>query len=49
MKDELRELVQDLDRYYYYGKLDAFAEQMARIRKYMKDTKKPVNVTGDVI
>ena len=48
--DELRELVMDLDRYYYYGRHPAFEQQMAKIRKYLSSTalKSPITVTGDV-
>ena len=45
---ELRELVIELDRLYYYGRHDAVGQQMAKIRQYLTDTKKPAKVTGDV-
>ena len=46
--DDLRDLCVELDRLYYYGRHDAFAQQMAKIRQYLTDTKKPAKVTGDV-
>ena len=44
---ELRELVIELDRLYYYGRHDAVGQQMAKIRQYLTDTNKPAKVTGD--
>lgn len=46
--NELRELVIELDRLYYYGRHDAIGQQMAKIRQYLTDTKKPAKVTGNV-
>ena len=46
---ELRELVIELDRLYYYGRHDAVGQQMAKIRQHLTDTKKPAKVTGDVV
>lgn len=45
---ELRELVIELDRLYYYGRHDAIGQQMVKIRQYLTNTKKPVTLTGDV-
>ena len=44
--DELRELVMDLDRYYYYGRHPAFEQQMAKIRKHLSRTA-PVSPSAD--
>ena len=44
---ELRELVVELDRYWYYGRQDAVAQQMAKIREYLATSKSaPVEITG---
>ena len=48
--EELRELCIELDRYWYYGRQDAVAEQMQKIRKHLSKTaaKPSLVITGDV-
>ena len=42
---ELRELCIELDRYWYYGRQDAVAQQMQKIRKHLSSTASKTLVT----
>ena len=45
---KLREICMDLDRYYYYGRQDAVAATMKKLRQHLSDTanKREGNATG---
>ena len=43
----LEEICIDLDRYYYYGRQDAVATQMAKLRAHLAATSRS-KVTGDI-
>ncbi len=45
---KLRDICMDLDRYYYYGRHDAVAATMQKLRQHLSDTakKKEGSVTG---
>ena len=45
---KLRDICMDLDRYYYYGRHDAVAATMKKLRQHLSDTakKKEGSATG---